>query len=466
MFSGIGGFEYGIKKAFGNGSECVGYSEIDKYAESIYRRHFPAHKNFGDAAEVNTAELPDFDLLVGGFPCQAFSVCGNRKGFDDTRGTLFFHIARVLADKKPQYFLLENVKGLLSHGRGETFTTILGVLTDLGYVCQSEVLNSRYFSVPQNRERVFIFGTRNGDRPKIFPFREDGEKSDDRQQDVSSALDANYWKGSSRGYGGKHRQLIIHNVYGGFNEKTSRVFEKYSPTLRTPQGGGHIPMVAMTERRTEKAKEIRRNIKEKDFCPRREKELVPRTDDVGNAVTATQGREQFLSDGFRVRKLLPIECERLQGFPDGWTESGAIDIKTDDRKCALREVVAVIIKGSKYWVGSNWCEEPQRLCPRCFDNVDYTLCKSLCRQPNHAEVDALNKANKNANGANLYLLGHYYCCDSCHEKMSKAGIKNVFINQMPTIKISDTQRYKVLGNAVTTTVAQAIMEKFKAVHWN
>src|SRR4030042_4860986 len=102
MFSGIGGFEKGIIRVLdGNNVDFVGYNEVDKYAEAVYRFHFPDHKNFGDATRLDTKSLPDFDLLVGGFPCQAFSIAGLRQGFEDIRGTLFFDIARVLKDKQP-----------------------------------------------------------------------------------------------------------------------------------------------------------------------------------------------------------------------------------------------------------------------------------------------------------------------------------------------------------------------------
>ena len=157
MFSGIGGFELGIQESDVN-MECVGFCEVDKYAISIYSRKFPKHKNFGDATKIRTEELPDFDFLVGGFPCQAFSNAGKRRGFDDTRGTLFFEIARILKDKRPKYFLLENVRGLLSHNKGETFQTILEILSDLGYHVKWEIFNSKDFGVPQRRERIFIKG--------------------------------------------------------------------------------------------------------------------------------------------------------------------------------------------------------------------------------------------------------------------------------------------------------------------
>lgn len=116
MFSGIGGFEYGLQQSK-HKFTIVGFSEIDKYAKSVYQKHYPNHTDYGDATTIKTEELPDFDFLVGGFPCQAFSIAGKRKGFDDTRGTLFFEIARILKDKRPRYFLLENVKGLLNHDK-------------------------------------------------------------------------------------------------------------------------------------------------------------------------------------------------------------------------------------------------------------------------------------------------------------------------------------------------------------
>ena len=177
MFSGIGGFELGLQNSDYE-FECVGYSEVDKYAISIYERHFPSHKNFGDATKIRTEDLPDFDLLVGGFPCQAFSIAGQRRGFDDTRGTLFFEIARILRDKRPRYFLLENVRGLLSHDKGKTFKTILEVLSDLGYNVKWQVLNSKDFGVPQRRERVYIEGYLRGEcGGEVLSVRENNEES-------------------------------------------------------------------------------------------------------------------------------------------------------------------------------------------------------------------------------------------------------------------------------------------------
>ena len=150
-FSGIAGFELGIGKL----GKCIGFSEIDKYACQIYKKHFK-HKNYGDITKIDIQKLPDFDLIVGGFPCQSFSIAGKRGGFEDTRGTLFFNIAEIIKVKRPNFVLLENVKGLVSHNQGQTLEIILETLQKLGYYVNIEIHNSKDFGVPQNRERIFI----------------------------------------------------------------------------------------------------------------------------------------------------------------------------------------------------------------------------------------------------------------------------------------------------------------------
>lgn len=157
MFAGIGGFRAGLTRA--GGFQCVGHCEIDKYANASYcaihdigeeERYYP------DARTIDPTDLPNFDLLCGGFPCQAFSNAGKRRGFADARGTLFFEIARVVKVKRPRYLLLENVPGILGHDHGKTFAVILSTLDDLGYHVEWAVLNSKHFGVPQSRKRVFL----------------------------------------------------------------------------------------------------------------------------------------------------------------------------------------------------------------------------------------------------------------------------------------------------------------------
>jgi len=144
---------------------CVGFSEIDKYAVEIYNKHFN-HTNFHDITKINAKELPDFELLVGGFPCPSWSIAGKRGGFEDLRGQLVFDIIRILRGKKPRMFVLENVKGILSHDKGNSMEVICEALCESGYAIDFEVLNSKDFGVPQNRERVFIIGKRLDTLPK------------------------------------------------------------------------------------------------------------------------------------------------------------------------------------------------------------------------------------------------------------------------------------------------------------
>ena len=260
---------------------CVGYSEIDKYAQQIYQAHFPNHKNYGDITKINEKELPDFDLLVGGFPCQSFSIAGKRGGFNDTRGTMFFELARILRAKQPRLFVFENVKGLLSHDGGRTFATIVKALDELGYHLQWQVLNSKNHGVPQNRERVFIIGHLRGtSRPEVFPFGESHSINNGKApqgNDLAYCLQAG---------NDKHRGSY---VVEDSRRHEPRIYKETAPCVQSSYGtgGGHIPYV----------------------------------------------------NG--VRRLTPTECERLQGFPDGWTDG----VSDTQRYKTLGNAVTVNVVG-------------------------------------------------------------------------------------------------------------------------
>ena len=157
LFAGIGGIRLGVEQAFGN-IDCVFTSEIDKHATTTYKANFKDSNIFGDIKQVDENDIPDHDILLAGFPCQPFSQAGLKKGFTDTRGTLFFDIERILIAKRPKAFLLENVKQLKGHNKGETFKTIIDHLTNAGYKVFYEILKARDFGVPQNRERIYIVG--------------------------------------------------------------------------------------------------------------------------------------------------------------------------------------------------------------------------------------------------------------------------------------------------------------------
>ena len=190
LFAGIGGFRLGMESA---GHKCIGFFEIDKFARASYKA---IHDTKGEIELHDITAVSDefirgigrVDIICGGFPCQAFSVAGHRRGFEDTRGTLFFEIARFADILKPKYLFLENVKGLLNHDRGNTFKTILGALDGLGYDTEWQALNSKNFSVPQNRERVFIIGHLRGERTRrVFPIIRENAKSDNQQSIIQTS---------------------------------------------------------------------------------------------------------------------------------------------------------------------------------------------------------------------------------------------------------------------------------------
>ena len=160
LFAGTGGIRLGFEQAASElniETKCVFSSEIDKNASKSYELNFNENP-LGDITEVSESKIPDFDVMLAGFPCQAFSYAGKRKGFTDTRGTLFFDVERILKEKKPKYFLLENVRGLTTHDKGRTFETIMSALKSLGYSVEYLLLNSSNFDVPQNRVRIYIVG--------------------------------------------------------------------------------------------------------------------------------------------------------------------------------------------------------------------------------------------------------------------------------------------------------------------
>lgn len=162
LFAGIGGIRKGFELACeerGLKTQCVFTSEIKPYAVEVLSQNHPGEEIHGDITQINENDIPDFDFLLAGFPCQAFSMAGKRLGFQDTRGTLFFDVARILKAKKPKGFVLENVEGLVNHDNGKTLEVILNTLDELGYHVTSQVLNAKDFGVPQERKRIYIVGS-------------------------------------------------------------------------------------------------------------------------------------------------------------------------------------------------------------------------------------------------------------------------------------------------------------------
>ena len=165
LFSGIGGFRLAFESL---GGKCIFSSDIDKWANETYNLNFGEYP-YGDITKIPTDEIPTHDILCAGFPCQPFSIGGYRKGFCDTRGTLFFEIERIIKAKQPKAFLLENVKGLINHDKGKTFKVIKDSLKNLGYSIFYKVLNSKDYNIPQNRERLYIVGFKKNINHFNFP---------------------------------------------------------------------------------------------------------------------------------------------------------------------------------------------------------------------------------------------------------------------------------------------------------
>ena len=373
LFAGIGGFRFGMESA---GHECVAFCEIDKFARASYKaiHNTEGELELHDITTVTDDEIRNIghvDAICGGFPCQAFSIAGHRRGFEDTRGTLFFEIARFAAMLKPKYLFLENVKGLLNHDKGNTFETILSALDELGYDVEWQVLNSKDFGVPQNRERVFIIGHLRGERGrKVFPIGGEDEKSSAKRLGINILGNTKNPNGTAQGtrdivhdpkgivgtltatdYKGPKQVAIPNEIkkYGvlqpNFNQ-SGVVYETdgISPTIRTMQGGGLEPKIRVREATKQGYAEASVG----DSVNLAHPNSKTRRGRVGEGIanTLVTGDSQgVVMPNFRIRKLTPRECWRLQGFPD-WAFDKAQEVNSNSQlyKQAGDSVTVNVIK--------------------------------------------------------------------------------------------------------------------------
>ena len=368
MFAGIGGFRSGLAAV--EGFECVGHCEIDKYANQAYNAMYEPKGEvyFQNARTIDPDEMPDIDLICGGFPCQSFSIAGRRGGFTDARGTLFFEIARLAAAKRPKYLLLENVPGLLSHDSGRTFAAILGALSELGYDVAWQVLNSKDFGVPQSRKRVYIVGylgercagevfsftEANGKTPmQIYSGREGNRIYSQRGLSITLASEVGGFGGKTglydvalpikvktkAGYQLAYPGDSIDLAYPNQNSRRGRVGDKVAHTLTTSSSQGYY-FIDMNEgaKLTETARcitarqdagisnrkgehsavfieEAPRAIltPDKEY-PRQQGRRFKQPEEPMFTLTVCD-RHGIIRYG-KVRRLMPIECWRLQGFTD------------------------------------------------------------------------------------------------------------------------------------------------------
>ena len=342
------------------GHKPIGYVEFDKFARRSYEA---MHKTEGEwtAHDITTVTDDDIrqlgnrgriDVITGGFPCQAFSIAGKRKGFEDTRGTLFFEIARFANIIRPRYLFLENVKGLLNHDDGNTFETIIRTLDELGYDVEWDLLNSKDFGVPQNRERVFIIGHLRGTSTrKVFPITGNNRAADINivgttkkeeqsigQREAVYGIDGSMGALTATDYKQPKRILQVGELDIKANDQNKRVYSTggISPSLTTMQGGGQEPKIVQpisapnTLNKRQNGRRFKENGEPMFTLTARETHGVI----LGGIYTGVspefqrgplEGLSRCLkanthdagvTDGVRIRKLTPKECFRLQGFPD------------------------------------------------------------------------------------------------------------------------------------------------------
>jgi DNA (cytosine-5)-methyltransferase 1 len=267
LFCGIGGFRIAFESV---GANCVFSSDIDKYACSTYKNNFGEFP-LSDITKINEKEIPNFDILCAGFPCQPFSIGGLRKGFQDTRGTLFFDIERIIREKRPRAFILENVKGLVNHDKGKTLNTIINKLADrvngdenlnkfkdcLDYDIHYKVINSKKFGVPQNRERIYIIGF---DKQTDFKFPT-GNKEKKLTEVIDYSLESNkispilesnietHLKNHKRYSEVKDLEYLL--AYEVRKSRCTFRFDNLSPTLTAKMGtgGNNVPVLVNQKRK-------------------------------------------------------------------------------------------------------------------------------------------------------------------------------------------------------------------------
>ena len=350
-FTGVGGFDLGVPEDW----ECVGMSEIDKYANMVLRYKYKDVKNYGDIEKINYEELPDYDVQIGGSPCQDVSVAGRREGLAGLRSRLFFSYVALLKVKQPRYFIFENVKVLLSSNEGRDFAEVVNSFSEAGYSVWWEVLSASDVGIPQHRERVFIFGTLGkASFRKVFFERKGKGENTKLQGQQANTITRRYRQSQSGGtYIAKHKLTQIDNlsfsrnqayrVYGvngvaptlhrhtgggqitkiGIQvmheietihfdrQQQNRVYgiNGTAPTLLKRSWGDHTPKIGMPVRQV--------NGRGKDANGRRFK-----TPDEPSFTLQSTQRHGVAFDNMDIRYLTPLECERLMGWPDNQTKYG------------------------------------------------------------------------------------------------------------------------------------------------
>lgn len=369
LFGGIAGFSLALRNIY-PGKIKTSYSEIDKYASKIFKKHFPEAKELGDITTIRGRKIGKYNLVTFGFPCQDLSIAGRRLGIQGgRRSSLFFEAIRIINKSRPEYFIAENVKGFFSSHDGKDFVLALKTITDIGYDCQWQLINTKWF-LPQNRERIFIVGHLRGQpRPEIFPIQESYQdstypdkiwetensyagcintknNSPQWQFDSSTTLIldrkgirknkniASTLTGTEKS-GGNHSDMDLIQVgnidQAGHNSIWGRVYDPDGiATTINAEGGGlgaktGLYVVGYT----------------RDKDGKRTDHLKEEFGAIKSTSGATSNQSEYIYSNSGIRRLTPVECERLQGFPDGWTD-GISD--TQRYKCLGNAITVNVVE--------------------------------------------------------------------------------------------------------------------------
>lgn len=459
LFSGTGGFSKGLEEA-GYHIKRHYFSEIDKYAVANYQYNFKNSINLGDVTKINTKKIQRPNIICFGSPCQDISIAGKRKGLKGKRSNLFFEAVRIIRECRPDVFIFENVKGLFSSNKGKDFEVILQTFADLGiYDIQWQLLNTSWF-LPQNRERVYFVGCLRGKtQSQIFPIGESTQGSDafdkekSQRKTISPTIDTKVGESTHRS------PYVLH--WKGSSTKWKYDQMETSPTLNTQQDWIRQPLIAngaayrtrnykgqggKIELRKDKIANQLTSVQKDSMVMLREltknESEHNRLYDSKNGISKTiksSGHGSGSQTGNylvnkKIRRLTPTECERLQGFPDDWTKNGVFHIPEDTQKGYATAKRGDSINLSYLEANKRRGRVGKGIAGTIDTGVQqYTLAKNNLRRLTPIECERLQGFKDN---------------------WTRPGIFNGSVSE-----ISDSQRYKLLGNAVSVPVVRAIAER-------
>lgn len=459
LFSGTGGFAKGLQEAGFNFKKHY-YSEIDKYSVANYQYNFNNAKNLGDITQIKGKQIERPNIITFGSPCQDISIAGKRKGLKGKRSGLFFEAIRIITQCRPDVFIFENVKGLFSSNGGKDFEVVLQTLADIGlYDIQWQLLNTCWF-LPQNRERIYFVGCLRGkSRPQIFPIGESNEGShafnqkEHKEKNISPTIDTKVGESTHRS------PYVLH--WKGSKKKWKNEQMKNAPTLSTQQDWIRNPLIvkgAAYRTRNYKGEagkiELRKDANANQLTTVQKdsmvllRELTKNRSEGDRIYQSKNGLSKTLkSNGGgmggktglylvnkTVRRLTPNECERLQGFPDNWTKNGVFHVPE-----ATKKGYATAKKGDSInlaYLEAN--KRRGRVGKEVANTLDtgvqqYTLQKSNLRRLTPKECERLQ---------------------GFKDDWTKTGLFEGAAEE-----ISDSQRYKMLGNAVSVPVVKIIAQR-------